>query len=82
MERFVEGEDHNQVTLVPECLDEFVVEDNPVRISRRSLNNLILNHRALWRKADECWLSVLSPICSVKDLYLWLSEPRSLKPAS
>src|ERR1039457_4560699 len=32
MKRFVEGEDRNQVTLLPECLDDFVVEDNPVRV--------------------------------------------------
>src|SRR2546426_7588297 len=32
MKRFVEGEDRNQVTLLPEYLDDFVVEDNPVRV--------------------------------------------------
>ena len=32
MKRFVEGEDRNQVTLLPECLDDFVAEDNPVRV--------------------------------------------------
>ena len=30
--RFIEGEDCKQVTLLPECLDDFVAEDNPVRI--------------------------------------------------
>src|SRR5260370_42556555 len=32
MKRFIEGEDRNQVTLLPECLDDFVAEDNPVRV--------------------------------------------------
>ena len=32
MGRFVEGEDRTQVTLLPECLDDFIAEDNPVRI--------------------------------------------------
>ncbi|PAJ77676.1 IS1182 family transposase [Burkholderia ubonensis] len=32
MKRFVEGGDRKQVTLLPECLDDFVAEDNPVRI--------------------------------------------------
>jgi len=32
MKRFVEGEDRTQVTLLPECLDDFVGEDNPVRV--------------------------------------------------
>ena len=32
MKRFVEGEDRNQVTLLPECLDDYIAEDNPVRV--------------------------------------------------
>jgi len=32
MKRFIEGEDRSQVTLLPECLDNFIAEDNPVRV--------------------------------------------------
>src|ERR1700674_2697540 len=32
MKRFIEGEGRTQVTLLPECLDDFVVEDSPVRV--------------------------------------------------
>src|SRR6266481_4973705 len=32
MKRFIEGEDRTQVTLLPECLDDFIGEDNPVRV--------------------------------------------------
>jgi transposase len=32
MKRFVEGEDRGQSTLFPECLDDWVDEDNPVRV--------------------------------------------------
>src|SRR5277367_4523900 len=32
MRRFIEGEDRTQATLLPEYLDDFVVEDNPVRV--------------------------------------------------
>jgi transposase len=32
MKRFVEGEDRGQVILLPECLDDYVAEDNPVRV--------------------------------------------------
>jgi transposase len=32
MKRFVEGEDRDQATLLPECLDEYIAEDNPVRV--------------------------------------------------
>jgi transposase len=32
MKRFIEGEDRNQSTLFPECLEDYVTEDNPVRV--------------------------------------------------
>ena len=32
MRRFIEGEDRQQVTLMPECLDDYIGEDNPVRV--------------------------------------------------
>lgn len=32
MKRFIEGQDRGQSILLPECLDDFVDEDNPVRV--------------------------------------------------
>lgn len=32
MKRFIEGVDRDQVTLLPDCLDDCVEEDNPVRV--------------------------------------------------
>ena len=32
MRRFVEGMDRGQWTLLPECLDDFIDESNPVRV--------------------------------------------------
>ena len=32
MKRFIEGGDRSQSSLLPECLDDYVVEDNPVRV--------------------------------------------------
>jgi len=32
MKRFIEGEDRGQGTLLPELLDDYVAEDNPVRV--------------------------------------------------
>lgn len=32
MSRFIVGEDRHQVTLLPECLDDFIAEDNTVRL--------------------------------------------------
>ncbi len=32
MKRFIEGEKRNQSTLFPECLEDYITEDNPVRV--------------------------------------------------
>src|SRR4030081_1957804 len=32
MKRFVEGTDRGQITLFPECLEDWICEDNPVRV--------------------------------------------------
>lgn len=32
MKRLIEGEVRTQVTLLPECLDDYVAEKNPVRV--------------------------------------------------
>ena len=32
MKRFVEGMDRSQSTLLPECLDDWIDENNPVRV--------------------------------------------------
>jgi len=32
MKRFIEGEAWTQVTLLAECLDDYVAEENPVRV--------------------------------------------------
>jgi hypothetical protein len=42
MKRFVEGEDRRQATLLPECLDDDVAPDNPVRIIEAFVDELDL----------------------------------------
>jgi transposase len=32
MKRFVEGDDSKQIALLPECVDDYIGQDNPVRI--------------------------------------------------
>ena len=32
MKRFIGGEDRQQITLLPECLDDYIGEDNPVGV--------------------------------------------------
>jgi len=43
MKRFVEGEDRHQSTLFPELLDDYVDENNPVRVIEAFVNELDLN---------------------------------------
>jgi transposase len=42
MKRFIVGEDRNQVALLPECLDDFVGPDNPVRVVEAFVDQLDL----------------------------------------
>ena len=42
MKRFVEGQDRGQLILLPECLDDYVGEDNPVRVVDAFIDELDL----------------------------------------
>ncbi|TXG99644.1 MAG: IS1182 family transposase [Rhodocyclaceae bacterium] len=42
MSRFIEGQDRQQVTLLPECLDDFITENNTVRIVDAFISELDL----------------------------------------
>ena len=44
MKRFVEGEDRYQSTLFPETLDDYVAEENPVRVIEAFIDELDLGH--------------------------------------
>ncbi len=42
MKRFVQGETRSQMSLLPECLDDYVSEDNPVRVVEAFVDTLDL----------------------------------------
>src|SRR5499425_3798218 len=42
MKRFIEGEERTQITLMPECLEDYIAEDNPVRVVEVFVNELDL----------------------------------------
>ncbi|ACL62688.1 IS1182-like element ISMno15 family transposase [Methylobacterium nodulans] len=42
MTRFIAGEDRQQVTLLPDCLDDYVAADNPVRLAEAFVDELDL----------------------------------------
>ena len=50
MKRFVEGVDRGQSTLFPECLDDWIDEDNPVRVIDVFVDEIDLARCAwIWR---------------------------------
>ena len=42
MKRFIEGQDRGQLILLPECLDDYVGEENPVRVVEAFIDELDL----------------------------------------
>ena len=51
MKRFIEGESRSQVSLLPECLDDFITEDNPVRVIDVFVDELDLQELGFGRAA-------------------------------
>jgi hypothetical protein len=47
MRRFVEGMDRGQCTLFPECLEDWIFEDNPVRAIDLFVDNSLLRNSDL-----------------------------------
>ena len=48
MKRFVQGEARAQMSLLPECLDDYVAEDNPVRVVEAFVEALDLEKLCFW----------------------------------
>ena len=42
MKRFIEGADRTQVSLLPDCVDDYVGTDNPVRVIEAFVEQLDL----------------------------------------
>jgi transposase len=42
MKRFIEGEDRRQATLLPDCLEDYVPDDNPIRVIEAFIDELDL----------------------------------------
>ncbi len=51
MAPYVEGSDRSQVTLLPECLDDYIAEDNPVRVVEAFVEELDLDALGFARAA-------------------------------
>lgn len=59
--RFIEGEDRSQFTLLPECLDDYIGEDNPVRVVDVFIDEIDLPSQQRSRQGTECETMLCTP---------------------
>ncbi len=82
MHRFIDGEDRMQPAL-PHCLEDYVGEENPVRLIEVFIDELDLAALGFGRDdagSDEP--AGLSPLDAAEDLPLRLPQPHSVEPAA
>jgi hypothetical protein len=79
MKRFIEGEDRSQSTLFPEHLDDYIGEDNSVRVIDVFVDELNLNELGFEGTEPEV-TGRLPPRLAAQDLHLRLPKPHSVQP--
>ena len=67
MMRFVEEADRGQWTLLPECLDDFIDESNPVRVIDVFVDALVARF-VLWRKSAAAPLGTFATLLPTGDI--------------
>ena len=83
MRRFVEGMDRGQSTLLPECLDDWIDENNPVRVIDAFVEALNLAELGFRRgRAGGDGAAVLSSVGSLEALHLRLPQSGAVEPAA
>src|SRR5215469_13955214 len=83
MKRFVEGEDRRQVVLLPHCLDDYVTENNPVRVIEAFIDEPGSGDTGLRRcRPRDYWAPSVPSSDAIEDLSLRLSQPRAVEPAA
>ena len=81
MNRFVEGEDRRQGVLLPECLDDYVSEENPVRVIDVFVEELEPGGLGFGGSAGGDGTPGLSSGDAAEDLCLRLPQPRCRRAA-
>jgi transposase len=81
MKRFIEGEDRSQSTLFPEHLDDYIAEDNPVRVIDVFVDELDLQALGFDGMQPEVTGRPGYGL-ALEDLHLRLFEPDSVQPAA
>ena len=82
MKRFVEGFDRGQSTLFPECLEDWIVEDNPIRVIDVFVDELDLADLGFSGVDPEVRSSVVSSVDATEALHLRLSQSGAVEPAA
>ena len=82
MRRFVEGIDRGQTTLFPECLEDWIDEDNPVRVIDAFVEKLDLSGLGFDGVAPGNRPVFVSSLGAAEALHLWLPQSRSVEPAT
>ena len=82
MKRFIDGADRGQSTLFPECVEDWIGEDNPVRVIDVLVDGLDLAELGFGGVDPEATGPVVPPLGSPEALHLRLSEPGSVEPAA
>jgi transposase len=81
MKRFVEGEDRRQGVLLPEFLDDYVAEDNPVRVIDVFVDELDLHALGFAGVVPEATgRPAYHPATMLKVYLLRVSEPGPVEP--
>ena len=80
MKRFVEGIDRGQSTLFPECLEDWICEDNPVRVIGAFVEELDLAELKFCGVHPEA--TGRPSYHPSAPLHLWLSQSGSVEPSA
>ena len=82
MSRFVQGADRRQPTLLLECLDDYVAEDNPVRVVDVFVDELDLKGLGFDGMTPAATGRPTYHPAMLLKLCLWLSEKGAVQPAT
>ncbi|MPN05823.1 hypothetical protein SDC9_153077 [bioreactor metagenome] len=51
--KYVQGQDREQITLLPDCVEDYIGEDNPVRVIDAFVNSLDMEALGFHRSQPE-----------------------------
>ena len=82
MGRFIEGTDRKQATLFPECLEDWICEDNSVRVIEVFVDKLNLAELGLGSVDPDNRTPFIPCIGTAEAIHLRLPKSSSVQPAA